>query len=260
MRSPGSSIGRRRGPGRRAAAKDPDLCGVPLLEIRFDSPPRGHALADLLQKEGGEAHLIACRLTDGSPRRLVRWLDVEVDPERMDPFLTALRARMRTRHLGLSRLGPGRVLLRLSEPAPAICAATHEAGGICVRCPLLGTKERESWRIILPRGARTNAFVRDLPSGSITHRAIARVGPYRSPTTLTRHQDRALRVAYDLGYFDYPRRATLGDVARTLGTGRSSTLEVLRRGSAKLAGRRYGEELKTRVLPEGPRGTLRSLE
>jgi len=199
--------------------------------------------------------LIACRLSEKSPRRLVRWLDVEADPERMDGLLGQLRKRFRYRNLALSRLGPGRALLRVSEPAPAICAATYEAGGICVTCPLLGTKERESWRVILPRGARTRAFVRDLPAGAVAHQAIARVGPYRSASTLTPHQDRALRAAYDLGYFDYPRRATLADVARSLGAGRSTTLEVLRRATAKLAGRRYGDELRVRVLPEVHRRT-----
>jgi hypothetical protein len=234
-----------------------DLRAMPLLEVRFDSPTRGHPLSELLQKEGAEAHLIACRLTDRAPRRLVRWLDVEVDPERMDPLLQALRLRLQARHLALAQLGPGRVLLRVNEPAPSICSATYRAGGICVTCPLLGTKERESWRVILPRGNRTKAFLRDLPLGSGAHQAIARVEPYRSKTSLTHHQDRALKVAYELGYFAYPRRGTLGDVARALGIGRSATLEVLRRATVKLAGRRYDDELRARVAPGGHGGSRR---
>jgi predicted DNA binding protein len=237
---------------------DADVRVIPLLEVRFDPQPRGHALSELLQKEGAEAHLIACRLSARKPRRLIRWLDVEVDRTRMDPLVEALRRRLRFRDLALARLGPGRVLLRVSEPAPALCSATYGAGGICVTCPLLATKERESWRVVLPRGTRTKAFLRDLPVGSAAHRATARVEPYRSGTSLTRRQDHALKVAYDLGYFAYPRRGTLGDVARALGTGRSATLEVLRRATAKLAGRRYGDELRIRVPLEMNRRSLRT--
>jgi hypothetical protein len=236
---------------------DGDLRAMPLLEVRFDPPSKGHLLSELLQREGAEAHLIACRLSDRAPRRLVRWLDVEVDAERMDPLLHALRQRLKGRHLALARLGPGRVLLRVNEPAPSVCSATYRAGGLCVTCPLLTTKEREAWRVILPRGNRTKAFLRDLPGGSGAHQAIARVEPYRSETSLTRHQDRALKVAYDLGYFSYPRRGTLGDVARALGIGRSATLEVLRRATVKLAGRRYGDELGARVAPGGRGGSRR---
>lgn len=229
---------------------DPAFRGMPLLEVRFDSRPGAHPLAELFQKERAEAHLIACRLSDRTPRRLVRWLDVEVDPERMDPLLHALRRRLRLRNLAVARLGPGRVLLRVDEPAPSICAATYEAGGICVTCPLLDATEQESWRVVLPRGTRTRTFLRDLPLGTAAHPAIARVEPYRSKTTLTRHQDRAMRLAYELGYFAYPRRASLGDVARALGIGRSATLEVLRRATVKLAGRRYADELGVRFASE----------
>lgn len=139
--------------------------------------------------------------------------------------------------------------MRVSEPAPSICVTTHGVGGICVSCPLLTHNERDSWRVILPQGTWTRAFLRGLPGGKSKHPAIARLESYRSKTSLTRRQDRALRVAYDLGYFAYPRRGSLGDVARALGAGRSATLEILRRATAKLAGRRYGNELKVRIAP-----------
>lgn len=162
--------------------------------------------------------------------------------------MRALQRRLRPGEFALAPLERGRLLLRIVEPAPAGCTATHRAGGICVSCPLLGRDEAEGWRIVLPRGPRTHAFLRSLPSVGAGRPGIARLKPYRSPSTLTRRQDRALRVAYDLGYFDYPRRNSLGDVARALGSGRSATLEILRRATSKLAGGRYREELRARTV------------
>ncbi len=248
MRATGSlHPARREGP--RPPRRHADLRVMPLLEVRLRHPHDGHPLSELLQKEGAEAHLIACRLTDRPPRRLIRWLDVEVDPGRMDRFLQALRRRVLYRNLAHARLGPGRVLLRINEAAPAICVTTYGAGGICVTCPLLTTRDRTPWEVILPRGIRAPAILRDLPFGGSAHPAITRFGPYRSRTTLTSRQDHALRIAYDLGYFAYPRRGSLQDVARALGSGRSATLEILRRATAKLAGRRYGDEMRVRVAP-----------
>lgn len=221
----------------------------PLLELRLDPLREGRGLTDLLQKEGADTHLIACRLTGRMPLRLLRWLDVEVEPERMETLLHSLRRRVRPRHLALSQLGPGRLLVRVSEPAPPLCVATHAAGGVCVSCPLLTADERDAWRVILPQGPGTKAFLRELRGGKTPHPAIVRLDPYRSTTSLTRRQDHALRIAYNLGYFAYPRRGSLGDVARALGTGRSAALEILRRATAKLAGRRYGDELKARLAP-----------
>ena len=243
-RSPGSRIpvSRRAGGG-----PPPEL---PLLEVRLDHRREPHGLSEIILREGAEAHLIACRLSDHTPRRLVRWLDLEVDPERSERLLHAVRRRLGPGHLAEARLGPGRWLLRVSEPAPDICLATFRAGGICATCPLLAHRERDGWRVVLPRGASTQEFLKELSTpGSSGHLAIARLKPYRSGTTLTLRQHRALRVAYDLGYFDYPRRGTLADVARALGAGRSATLEMLRRATAKLAGSRRGGELRARPSP-----------
>jgi hypothetical protein len=222
----------------------------PLLEIRVHSRPDGHPLAQLFERDGVEAKLIACRRSDRDPRRLVRWLDLEAEPARVGTLLPSIRRLVGSRNLAVAHLGAGRVLLRIEEPAPALCAATYGSGGICITCPLLGTHEPGPWRVVLPLGAGTRAFLRDLPAQPFARAAITRVEAYRSGTTLTPHQDRALKVAYDLGYFAYPRRATLGEVARALGTGRSATLETLRRATVKLAGRRYGEELRVRMVPE----------
>ncbi len=221
----------------------------PLLEVRLDHRREDRPLSALFQREGAESRLVACRLTESGPRRLVRWLDVRIAEERVDHFLITLRRRFRYRNLAVARLDRGRVLLRLSEPAPPICIATYRAGGICVSCPLLSYEEEGRWSVILPRGARIPALLHDVPEGARGRVAVARPKLPPSAMALTARQDRALKFAYQQVYFDYPRRASLGDVARALGTGRSSALEILRRATAKLAGTRYGERLRSFGVP-----------
>jgi predicted DNA binding protein len=51
---------------------------------------------------------------------------------------------------------------------------------------------------------------------------------------LTDRQREALRIAYELGYFDIPRRASLDDVAAELGISASSVSERLRRAQTQL--------------------------
>lgn len=222
---------------------------LPLLEVRIDHRRESHPLQEIFQREGAETHLVACRLTERSPRRLLRWLSVELPAERADHLLQALKRRLGSRHLALARLAPGRLLLRVSEPAPGICLATFRAGGICVVCPLLSRRERDPLRVVLARGPRSHEFLKDLSDSGQGRLAIARLRPYRSDATLTPQQNRALRIAHAMGYFDYPRKSSLGEVARALGRGRSATLEVLRRATGKLARDRYGGELGVRTVP-----------
>ncbi|HUJ77424.1 MAG TPA: helix-turn-helix domain-containing protein, partial [Thermoplasmata archaeon] len=221
-------VGHERRPVRPASAATAELSRFPLIEVRFDRRGRAHPLSELFDRAGAEVRLLACRLSARRPRRLVRWLDLEVDDEQFDPLVRSIRRRLGARSVALARLGPDRALLRVSEPAPAVCTATHDAGGICVSCPLLTGSEGDPWRVVLPRGGQARSFVRGAPAGNPGAGAVVRVEPYRSATSLTRRQDRALRIAYTLGYFDYPRRGSLGDVARSLGVGRSTALEILR--------------------------------
>lgn len=224
-----------------------------LFEVRLRPPAKLHPLAELFESEGASARLLACRVGERAPRRLTRWLEIEVEAARTEPLLRALRRRVRAPNLAVARLGPGRLLVRLREPAPGVCTATVDAGGICSACLLLTRGDRAPWKVVLPRGAETREFVRSLLPEGGTSVGVGRVEPYRSRHSLTRRQDLALRLAYELGYFAYPRRSNLADVARALGAGRSATLEVLRRATAKLAGRRYGDELRGRPALEVPR-------
>ena len=241
-------------PGPRSPSPRPGS----LLEVQFEPLQRGHPIADPFRAENATVHLIGCRLGGSSPPSLLRWLDVEADPGGTDRLVRSIQRRLGSASVAAAPLGPGRLLLRVKEPAPPICLATLKTGGICMVCPLLPTSDHDPWRVVVPRGPESRELLNRLPEEANGSFAVRRVEPYRSRASLTRRQDLALRTAFDLGYFAYPRRATLGDVARALGVGRSTTLEVLRRATAKLAGRRYGADPLVRGLPEPRRPRSRA--
>jgi len=74
---------------------------------------------------------------------------------------------------------------------------------------------------------------------------LERISPLReegdsaveSRWNLTPAQSEALELAYDMGYFEVPRRSDAGDVAAALDISKSAFLERLRRGQAALLGR-----------------------
>ncbi len=52
--------------------------------------------------------------------------------------------------------------------------------------------------------------------------------------TLTENEDKVLRVAFDMGYFEVPRKARIRDIARRLGKSPSTVNETLRRAEKKI--------------------------
>lgn len=72
-------------------------------------------------------------------------------------------------------------------------------------------------------------------NGSFTLRRLVRDGQPEEPGDgLTDSQHEALRVAYEMGYFDIPRTASLAEVAAELGVTQSSLSERLRRAQTHL--------------------------
>lgn len=60
---------------------------------------------------------------------------------------------------------------------------------------------------------------------------VIRLRPYAG---LSQRQLEAIRVAYSLGYFDFPKKANINDVAKTLGVTVSTAAELLRRAQKRL--------------------------
>jgi hypothetical protein len=71
-------------------------------------------------------------------------------------------------------------------------------------------------------------------AGFHLHRLTRDGDPEPAGDGLTDRQDEALRIAYELGYFEIPRGAALDDVADELGISAASASERLRRAQTRL--------------------------
>jgi len=67
--------------------------------------------------------------------------------------------------------------------------------------------------------------------------------------TLTSHQRSVVEIALDGGYFDYPRRITLRQLAKKVGVSASTVSEVLRRAEKKILSA-YGKPEAVRGMPD----------
>ena len=89
---------------------------------------------------------------------------------------------------------------------------------------------------------------------------VVRVLRDPEPVVLTEEQERVLAKAYLMGYYEYPRRANLKDLARELGVSVSTVAETLRRIERKMVERFVWEEpfILLSISGEGPgEGSLR---
>lgn len=115
----------------------------------------------------------------------------------------------------------------------------------CPFLPSAGAQDGEApegeWRVLVHRVRDAHPLIASFTPPGNSPASLIRIGSYRGSHDLTARQEIAVGTAFALGYFDYPRRAQLKDVARSLGVSRAAAMENLRRGLRKLASQRQAE-------------------
>ena len=218
------------------------------MELRIRGGPVPHWMQDLGTRWGAGVRLHICRRTEGSPRRLLQLLEITATPVTL-PMITAfLRQRARPGEVSLTQLGPHRLLVRLVGPLPPLCHSVFEMGAICMSCPFLpsadaaeGESKEGEWRVLVHRTQDARSLLASFTTPGNSPASLVRIGSYRGSRDLTACQELAVGTAFALGYYDYPRRAQLKDVAKSLGVSRATAMENLRRGMRKLASLRQAE-------------------
>jgi hypothetical protein len=213
-----------------------------MVEIVLSGVGGDDWVTETLRSQGVAFRLLACRPADRGRRRLLRFFEVQTNGEGIAPVIRRLRSRLGARDIATASLGPDRALLRVSVPIPAVCSAAFDLGDFCISCPFLGGDEgtgSASWKVLVPQIVDARRLLKAAARSGGPRPSLVRAGAYRRRWGLTGRQERALRMAFQLGYFDYPRKASLSTLATRLGVGRSTALELLRKATTKLAAQRF---------------------
>jgi len=205
-------------------------------------------MQDLGTRWGAGVRLHVCRQTEGTPRRLLQLLEINATPATLPEIKTFLQQRPSPEEVSLTQLGPHRLLVRLVGPLPPVCHSVFEMGAICMSCPFLPPAEGASgdvpegeWRVLVHRLRDAHPLLASFTTPGNSPASLVRIGSYRGSLDLTARQELAVGTAFALGYYDFPRRAQLKDVAKSLGVSRATAMENLRRGIRKLASQRQAE-------------------
>lgn len=216
-----------------------------MVEIELDDVNGDDWVTETLRSQGVAFRLLGCRPTDRGRRRLLRLFEVQTDGAGLRPVVHRLRGRIAAKDIAASDLGPDRALLRVAVPMPPACAAAFDMGDFCISCPFLETGDTAAsttWKVLVPQITDARRLLKAASRHGGPRPALVRAGAYRKRWGLTARQERAMRLAFQLGYFEYPRKASLSEIATRLGVGRSTALELLRKATAKMAAERFRAE------------------
>jgi hypothetical protein len=201
-------------------------------------------MQDLGTRWDAEVRLHVCRRAGGEAKELLQLVEVNAAPSAMPEIAEFLEHHPIPQEVSVTQLAPDRLLVRLVGPLPALCHTVFEMGAICMSCPFLparagpaGESGESTWRVLVHQTRDAHPILASFTVPGTPPASLVRVGALRGPHNLTARQEQAVSTAFLLGYFDFPRRAQLKEVAQALGVSRATAMENLRRGMRKLVSR-----------------------
>jgi hypothetical protein len=114
----------------------------------------------------------------------------------------------------------------------SFCRSLHSLGGVPLSLDI-NDKKVPLYRVLLPSRRSLSAMLEELKAAGLEPQLI-RAGHRLRVAKLTPMQIRALVVAYENGFFDFPKKVNLETLSKMLGVKPSTLDETLRRGVRKL--------------------------
>lgn len=158
----------------------------------------------------------------------------EIDPAEKDPrdFVETLRRNPYVASLETIVPAKGKILATLLVRDCHAC--TTLANSECFLSDATATEVGVlEWRILAPTREAVKSLVGELRDRGLAIE-LAALRAAKGRGSLTDRQDQVLSLAYKLGYFEFPKKIKLSDLAKKLRVAKSTLSEILRTGEEKI--------------------------
>ncbi len=159
---------------------------------------------------------------------------VEIDPKGADPaeIERALRENKDIADVQVIVQPKGKALATLQVRECHACQVLADSECFLTDANATGEGGLE-WHVLAPERESVRGLVATLEKKGLEVE-LTGVRSVKAAGVLTSRQDAVIRLAYKLGYFQYPKKINLTALARKLGVAKSTLSETLRAGEAKI--------------------------
>ncbi|MEM3710974.1 MAG: helix-turn-helix domain-containing protein [Thermoprotei archaeon] len=199
------------------------------MKVAFVLRPPKSWITELVEEGGVHIHVLDAK--DGVVNRGVEDL-VYITSQKGDPHAIVQRIRRQPDVVDadLVRLNEHQLMGSVRVKECPVCSLFAVADGFLIGADVLD-KERMRWEVFVKDEDSLRLLSGELQRRGIEHQLVEKV--HLKKTELTARQDQILRIALELGYFDFPKRIRLETLAQRLGVTAGTLSEVLRRGVKK---------------------------
>jgi len=165
--------------------------------------------------------------------QVTHFVDITSDKVHADELSRFLRNSSGVIESDVATVGSNRVLGAVTSNNCMVCALIMDSKTGYFVGPAVTERDCQMSYKLFMSGDDIPRFLEALHTEGIPYRIseISKVSPER---TLTSKQERVLKSALELGYYDYPKRASTEDLSNALGVSPSTVSEILRRAEKRI--------------------------
>jgi predicted DNA binding protein len=195
------------------------------LAVKMQSP-----YAELASKYGCRIKVTDCKDLNSHAINLL----LEIEGDKIDELMTDFRSMEGVRHTYYAKHNGNKALAIIITNIPSYCRVARDSGSFCLSCPLNSSEAGSDWKLLTndARGFREMFEALEEIGAEPCVRDVASV---HHSTTLTGRQREILHAAVKEGYFEFPRKTDLTELAEELSISPATLDEILRRAQHKIA-------------------------
>lgn len=169
-----------------------------------------------------------------APRPGVTENFVELASERMTPeeLLGHLRKSNGVVRSDLSRLDKNRVMGTVTTHDCPVCSTFAGLDCFLVSASTKGEGKME-WSVFISSDSGLRALCRRLDKNKVNYEILEKTY-HMQKRQITSRQEQLMRIAFDLGYFEFPKRINLEQLSQRFGVSTGTLSEILRRGEKNI--------------------------
>jgi len=186
-------------------------------------------IGDLCSKSSATIKVMSLKPVDGQENGYVtHFVEIFSDVTNADDMSNGLKNSSGVESSDLAKVSPNRLIGAVTSKGCGVCAALVESNSNCFIAPAQTAEDcRMSYKLFIS-GEGLPILLQKLHERGIQYK-ISDVSPLSTQKKMTTRQEKVLRSALELGYYEYPKRISTEQLADILKI-RSSTLsEILRR-------------------------------
>lgn len=167
--------------------------------------------------------------------------DIQVKPDMMDDVVTAMKRDRDLAGLEVIRSKNGHVYGSAASSRCTLCKEVAKSKCFLSSVSVV-SKDRANWTV-LGNDASFRSLVRSLDKKGLSFE-VKMQKRLEDTDLLTTRQEQILSIAFERGFFDFPKKVGLKELAALTGVKTSTLAEIMRRGQKKV----LGEYLARRLL------------